>query len=333
MTTRVARRLGPDGPETVRVDLETGEAAPSDDEPTHWLVGAPLNAHTHIGDAFLTGRVPDGDLASIVAPPDGFKHRMLAQADPDVVVAGIRTALAEYAQAGCRRIVDFREGGVEGIRLLRAALDEALEAPAVTMLGRGDVEEVDRLLAQADGLAYSSIADDVDRDLAWLSRRCHEARGIFAIHLSEGKREDVEAALALEPDMLVHLCKATPADVRRVAEAGIPVVVCPTSNARFGLEPPVATLEATGVEWFVGTDNAMFGSRSVFEEAAWIRAHHPDLPDERLVRAVEAPGAEARWALDAAPEAADILLPLDGSGRVDWTGPARRSASMTRPVS
>lgn len=331
MSERVVRRLGPDGPQTVRIDPDTGEHAESDKEPTHWLVRAPLNAHTHVGDAFLTGRVPDGDLASIVAPPDGFKHRELARADPGTVVAGMRTALAEYAAAGCRRIVDFREGGVEGVRLLRAALDEAAEAPAVTILARGDIEEVDRLLAQADGLAFSSIVNDAGRDLGRLSRSCHEAGGLFAIHLSEAKREDVEAALALEPDLLVHLCKATHADARRVADEGVPVVVCPTSNARFGFEPPVATLEEAGVEWFVGTDNAMFGSRSVFEEAARIRALHPDLPDERLAQVVEAPGVEARWGLAAAADAGDVLLPLDDSGRIQWTGPARRLASMMRP--
>lgn len=326
MAHRVVRRLGPDGPHTVRLDLETGEHAASDEEPTHWLVRAPLNAHTHVGDAFLAGRVPDGDLASVVAPPDGFKHRELARAEPDVVIAGIRAALAEYARAGCRRIVDFREGGVDGVRLLGAALDEAPEAPAVTILGRpaGPADDVTPILARTDGLAFSSLADDADQDLEQIAAACHDAGGLFAIHLSEAVREDVEAALALEPDLLVHLCAASDEDIGRVAEADVPVAVCPSSNARFGLEPPIGLLEAHGVRWAFGTDNAMFGGRSLVAEAARVRATHPGVADERLVRALEAEGFEEGWGLPAGPAPPPLLLPIGSDGRIDWKAPAER---------
>lgn len=325
MAHRVVRRLRPDGPQTVRIDLDTGERTESHEEPTHWLVRAPLNAHTHIGDAFLTGRVPDGDLASIVAPPDGFKHRQLARADPDDVVAGIRTALGEYANAGCRRIVDFREGGLDGVRLLRAALDQSPEAPAVTVLGRPTrPDEVGAVLAQTDGLAFSSLRDHADHDLGEAARACHDAGGRFAIHFSETMREDAEAALALEPDLLVHLCAASDEDVARVADADVPVAVCPSSNARFGLKPPIELLEQHGVRWVFGTDNAMFGGRSLLAEARLVAAGHPDLSDERLVHALQADGWEPRWGLDAADDPPPLLLPIGVDGRIDWQAPAER---------
>lgn len=331
MSGRVVRRLGPDGPETLAFSPD-GTLAPSDAEPTHWLLRAPLNAHTHVGDAFLTGRVPAASLAETVGP-DGFKHRELSQVAPATAIEAIRRTLAEYARAGCRRFVDFREGGVEGVRWLRQPIDETDEAPHATILGRPDAADADAsaVLAESAGLGFSSLADDAERDLAAMADACHRAGAMFAIHLSEAKREDVDAALALEPDLLVHLCKASRGDLARIADEDVPVAVCPSSNARFGLTPPVAALEEERVDWFLGTDNAMFGGRSVLAEAALVRAQHPELPDARIVRALEADVAEPRWGIDVAPDPAPVLLPLDPAGRIEWDAPMQR-ARIARPA-
>lgn len=154
------------------------------------------------------------------------------------------------------RFVDFREGGVRGCRIIRKATDRAF------VMGRPesavfDAGEADEILDIADGIALSSVSDIEPQFADACSRAAHRAGKPFALHASERRREDMEEILALEPDFLVHLTAATDQDLRAVADAGIPVAVCPRSNAFFGMVPPLARMLDAGIEPAFGTDNAM----------------------------------------------------------------------------
>src|SRR5204862_204046 len=87
----------------------------------------------------------------------------------------------------------------------------------------------------------------------------------------------IDAILALEPAFLVHCVQATPSDLNAIADAGVPVVVCPRSNAHYGLKTPVDRMRAAGVALAVGSDNGMLGDGNVLADLAllhgWFAPH------------------------------------------------------------
>jgi cytosine/adenosine deaminase-related metal-dependent hydrolase len=290
-----------------RVRLQDSRASSAD----RWLLRLPLNAHTHIGDAFLTGQVPNAPLAALVAPPDGFKHRALAAASAEQIEQGMRKALAEYEAAGMRRILDFREGGRAGVDTLLRVLAEGPVAPVVSILGRtvGAKDDGVSVLEAADGLGIVSVSTPDQPDLVELAARAQEMGRYVALHASEDRREPIDEILGLAPDLLVHMCHATRSDLEDVADDDVPVAVCPSSNARFGLKPPIELLEDLEATWWIGTDNAMFGARSVLAEAALLHDEFPDISPLRLVEALEAADFEERWDLRE-PDPRFLLLPV-----------------------
>ncbi len=226
------------------------------------------NAHTHLGDAVVTQELR-GTLEELVAPPNGLKHRVLAKAKDAAVIAAMQRAMATMLRTGTTGFSDFREGGLKGLRLLYAA-QAALPLTGVA-LGRPsalsyDARELAALLRAADGIAVSSFIDWPAGELEKVAADVRRARGLFGIHCSERIREDIDGVLDLSPSFLVHMIHATDADLERVADAGVPIVVCPRSNAFFGLTPDIPRMLRAGVELRLGTDNAMINVPSLLRE-------------------------------------------------------------------
>jgi cytosine/adenosine deaminase-related metal-dependent hydrolase len=170
---------------------------------------------------------------------------------------------------GVSATVDFREEGIEGVRLLRAA-GRGLRLRTVA-LGRPlqrpiQPRELSALLEVADGVGVSSQSEESHDVRVAIARACRSKRKYFAMHASESVRERPESYLDPHPDLLVHLAKATPEDLAEVAEAKVTVAVCPRSNALFGRRPDLATFDRLGVRTLLGTDNAMFHSPSIWRE-------------------------------------------------------------------
>ncbi len=253
------------------------------------VVPAPVNAHTHAGDAFLRGRLPpDLSLAEAVAPPDGFKHRMLRAADPAEVVDGIRRFAAESRNAGTLAILDFREGGSDGVKLLREGfVSSGVEAVAYARPLDPGATDLAAVASVAEGIGLSALRD-VGIDRARAMREAARAANVaFAMHASEGVREPIEEVLGLAPDFLVHMCAATPDDLDCVAAAGIPIVLCPRSNARFGLAADVTSMVRSGCRLALGTDNAMLQDGDVIAEWRSAASQFPEHTEALLVAALE----------------------------------------------
>jgi cytosine/adenosine deaminase-related metal-dependent hydrolase len=68
--------------------------------PARWICPSFFNAHTHLGDTIAMDSRVDGDLAFLVAPPDGLKHRLLAASSPADCVAGMRESLVRMVRGG-----------------------------------------------------------------------------------------------------------------------------------------------------------------------------------------------------------------------------------------
>jgi cytosine/adenosine deaminase-related metal-dependent hydrolase len=298
------------------------------------------NAHTHLGDAVVTQELR-GTLEELVAPPNGLKHRVLAKAKDDAVIAAMRRAMATMLRTGTTGFSDFREGGVRGLKLLYAALT-ALPLDGVT-LGRPvglayDAREVSALLRSCDGIAVSSYIDWPAADLEKVAADVRRAKKVFAIHTSERVREDIDDVLDLKPGFLVHMIQATDADLERVAEAEVPIVVCPRSNAFFGLTPDIPRMLAAGVELRLGTDNAMINVPSILREidfAYRIARMKGEVRAREIFemalrgRRLKEPGASCALRLG---ETADLLvleLPTGGNG---FASIMRASASDVRLV-
>jgi cytosine/adenosine deaminase-related metal-dependent hydrolase len=253
-----------------------------------WIVASPVNAHTHVADACLRDRPGKPATVAELVGPGGWKESELRRATAEQVVAGVREYVDEMSNVGASAFIDFREGGLAGVELLRGLAPE-LPVP-VRILGRPlangfEAEEARLLLEAADGIGLSARRDFVrPDDVERWADACHEARKPFALHASETRREDAEAIVALGPAFVVHCTKAAPEDFQVLADADLPVVVCPRSNAYFGMKTPVPAMLQAGLNVAIGTDNGMTNSGDVLAELAQIRSWYPAIGVADLLR-------------------------------------------------
>ena len=249
--------------------------------PMVWICPAFFNAHTHLGDTLAMDFPKTGDLESLVTPPDGLKHRILAAASHRDLVAGMRTSIQDMIAGGTAGCADFREGGSDGVRALREA-SEGLAFRSF-IFGREGGEEI------ADGLGISSTRDVSCTDM--LVEKAKRAGKKVALHAGERDAADVEAALALDPDLLIHCTHATKKQLRECAERQIPIAVCPRSNWTLGVtssahHPPLQLMQDLGCTLLLGTDNVMFVPPDMFSEMAFVSTVYRIDPKSLLGAAV-----------------------------------------------
>lgn len=248
----------------VVTDMGRG-GCPVDPDVTGFIVTDVVNMHTHCADYGL--KVPPGlSLEELVAPPDGLKHRYLRSTPRERISDDMRRFGGDSRSFGASAFVDFREGGLDGCRMLRAACPDAVILGRPTS-PRFDPEEIDAILEVADGIGISSVSDMDPRYIESVADEVRERGAIFAIHVSERVREDIDLVLSLDPAFVVHMCTATDDDILKCAEAEVPIVVCPTSNLYFGREPPIARAQRLGADVALGTDNGMLCPPDPFAEA------------------------------------------------------------------
>jgi len=268
-----------------RVVVEDGEIAAVEEQSTDStdiILPAFVNAHTHVGDSIAKEAGEGLSLVELVAPPDGLKHRLLRAADREEKVGAMRRSLQFMETSGTTAFLDFREGGVPGVEALREAADGLDVDPVI--LGREEIEAMER----SDGFGASGAADG---EFTRERNATTEAGKLFGIHAGEVDADDINPALDLDPDFLVHMVHAEGIHLDRVADSEIPVVVCPRSNLVTGVGvPPIAELaERTTVA--LGTDNVFLNSPSMFREMAFA-AKLADVSAREVLRMATVNGAE-----------------------------------------
>ncbi len=233
-----------------------------------------FNHHTHLGDSFIRN-LPKLPLKELVGP-GGFKERELKKADDDVIISGMRKSVRTMESAYTAGFIDFREGGKKGVELLKKALEGSkIRATILSRPVEWKENEMLELLEISDGFGISSLSDHDFEDIRRAAVMAHDKGKMFAIHFSERVREDVGKLLELNPDMIVHAIEMEEEDFQEISDAGIPVVICPRSNAFFGKRPRVRELLEHGIDVRVGTDNAMLAKADVLAELRYLYLSSP----------------------------------------------------------
>ncbi len=228
-----------------------------------------VNAHTHIAD-FVVPIDLSLTLAEVVAPPNGLKYRVLSRTPEGKQREAIARLSETMFRKGISAFSDFREGGVEGAKLMTSAQWARPYVLGKPRMPRFDREEIDALLDLTEGIGPSAIADWDYEELRELSEHVRSRGKVFALHCSERVREDLDKVLDLGPSYLIHMTQATDADLEVCAQQDVPVVVCARSNLFFGMTPPLAQMVKHGVTLALGTDNAMISMPDLFVEMEFV---------------------------------------------------------------
>ncbi len=228
--------------------------------PEFVLMPAYFNAHTHIGDSAV--EAPKMPLEDLVGP-GGYKFRVLEELDEDEIVRWMRKSVELIARTSSTSL-EFREGGLRGYELYRRADRGGI---LIALSRPSSVSEAERLVDVSRGFNFSSVRDH-DFELLEFCRDLAKKHGrIFAIHAGERDAEDVELALTLEPDFIIHMNMAEKGQLDEAMELGAYIVTCFRSNAFFDLlNQKNYEILADYDRWLIGTDNAMIATPSMPDE-------------------------------------------------------------------
>ncbi|MDO5834953.1 MAG: amidohydrolase family protein [Methanobacterium sp.] len=253
-----------------------------------------INSHVHSGDSVVKDIGDGKSIETIVKPPHGLKHQLLANADPQEIINSMRGSLQEMLDTGTTTLIDFREGGLNGVSLLKEAGENIPLRKMI--LGRhdsffktfpqpvtSDVKDEIRkstlkILASTDGVGLSGFGEINDDIVDLITATCTSAGKLSAIHVAEyqevqqnsvdltGKTE-VQRALEADFDILIHATCPLNKDLDLISESGKSVVCCPRSNGALSVGiPPVKDMWDKGINLLLGTDNLMFNSPNMFRE-------------------------------------------------------------------
>jgi cytosine/adenosine deaminase-related metal-dependent hydrolase len=244
------------------VITEFGEGIKKNAQKKGIIIPTLVNAHTHIGDAVIQNEI-EGGIEEVVAPPNGLKHRVLRETAEEAMLKSMKSVADMMLHSGIAHFCDFREGGLEGINLLKNALSDSPIYPRVFGRPKGlnyVKEEIEEILKVADGIGLSAVSDWPEDDIKKVAFHTKSRKKSFALHASERIREDIDFILDLEPDFLIHMNKATESDLKLCAESNVPIILCPRSEIFFGHVPDIPKMLNSKVTLALGTDNAMLNS-------------------------------------------------------------------------
>ncbi|WP_048091012.1 amidohydrolase family protein [Geoglobus acetivorans] len=232
----------------------------SDVSPNCVLFPSFFNAHTHIADSVV--EAPKMSVYELVGP-GGYKFSVLREAGEEKIIEGMRKSIKLIEKTSATSL-EFREGGIDGYRLyLKADQEKRL----IALSRPSNVEEAEALSKISPGFNFSSTRD-VDSELLEYCRKLSRKRGlIFAIHAGEVDSRDVEDAITLEPDFLIHMNMAGQSLLKKALDEGIKIVTCFRSNAFFDVFSVETYRTLSEYEnWHIGTDNAMIATPSMLDE-------------------------------------------------------------------
>ena len=253
-----------------------------------------INAHTHIGDSIGKDFTINSSVDQRIHPVFGIKSKILKNTSSENLSNFMRNTCHSMIRKGITTFVDFRESGIDGILLLKNAINDIPIRPVI--LGRLDFYQTAReinqnssfpkekspqlleILSKCDGIGVSGANENSKSVLEHYSK----TKKLRAIHSAETKQSSTKSkrntglsettrALFLKPDFLVHMTFASKEDLKATAKKTRGIVICPRANASLaeGI-PDVEVMQNAGCVIGIGTDNVMINSPDMFREMDYL---------------------------------------------------------------
>lgn len=253
-----------------------------------------VNCHTHIGDSVGKDISINNSVDKKIHPVFGAKSKILKKTNKEILGNFMENSCNSMLQKGITTFVDFREGGIDGVLLLKSILQkspirsiilgriehyqDSNEIRKNMPLPQAKLQELDELLKKCDGIGISGANENSNSVLNSYSK----TQKIRAIHSSEtkqsvstskkvtGKSETIRA-LNLKPHFLVHMTHASLGDLYAASKRTRGIVICPRANASLaeGI-PDIELMKKAGCIIALGTDNIMINSPDMFREMDYL---------------------------------------------------------------
>lgn len=245
-----------------------------------------LNGHTHIGDSIIKDEGYGLSLGEMVKPPNGVKHKALANAEDGEIIDAMKKSMWDMFESGTTHFIDYREGGIKGVELLRKASKNLPVTPVI--LGRDDSFygqnpdlrkvkiAIRKLLKLADGIALSGFGEISDEVASLITSECRKVGKISSIHVAESmhlqddslrdfNKTEIQRGVDADFDQLVHCTNPRNNDLELIKNSN--VVVCPRANATLNVGvAPLNEMFSKGIKPLLGSDNLMLNSPNLFRE-------------------------------------------------------------------
>lgn len=254
------------------------------------LIPGLINCHTHIGDSVAKDITLNSSVDNKIHPVFGVKSKVLKNTDKNHISAFMKNSCQSMIRKGITTFVDFREGGIDGVTLLKNSIKklpirsiilgriEHYQSPNEIKQNRPFPNQKETKLAEllqnCDGLGISGANENSTSVLNYYSK----SKKLRAIHSSETQqsvskskkmtgKSETSRALEMKPHFLVHMTHASENDLRATAKKTRGIVVCPRANAALaeGI-PDVELMRKQGCTIALGTDNVMVNSPDMFRE-------------------------------------------------------------------
>lgn len=249
-----------------------------------------VNAHTHIGDSIGKDITLNSSVDKKIHPVFGAKSKILKNTSKANLTSFMKNSCYSMIRKGITTFVDFREGGLDGVILLKKVLSETPIRSII--LGRIEfyqdvvqikknnrfpgekIDEFNELIKKCDGIGVSGANENSTSILNYYSK----ITKLRAIHSSETKQSvsrskkntgisETIRALSLKPHFLVHMTHASKSDLHSAAKKIRGIVICPRANSSLaeGI-PDIELMQKAGCTLALGTDNVMINSPDMFRE-------------------------------------------------------------------
>ena len=258
------------------------------------LIPGFINTHTHIGDSIGKDITIDSSVDKRIHPVFGIKSKILKKTPDEILSNFMKNTCHSMMRKGITTFVDFREGGIDGVILLKKILSDIPLRSII--LGRiefyqkpNEIKEnlpfprekkpdLSNLLQECDGIGISGANENSLSVLNYYSktkqlRAIHSSETLQSVSTSKkitGKSETMRA-LSLKPHFLVHMTHASKDDLIMASKNTRGIVICPRANSALaeGI-PDIELMQKAGCTLAIGTDNVMINSPDMFREMDFI---------------------------------------------------------------
>lgn len=258
------------------------------------LIPGFINSHTHIGDSIAKDVTLNKSVNEKIHPTFGIKSKVLKNTKPSLLASFMQNTCKSMLQKGITTFVDFREGGIEGVEILKKVLTKVPIRSIIlgrmeyyqnsnqikknTGISSEQKAELSELLKKCDGIGVSGANENSNSVLKFYSstkklRAIHAAETKESVNSSKHmtKKSEVIRALQLKPHFLIHMTQASKSELFLASKKTRGIVICPRANASLaeGI-PNLQMMIQTRCNIAIGTDNIMINSPDMFREMDYL---------------------------------------------------------------